>query len=110
MKSVTICLVSTIALSNHWGLCQLDINNAFLHGTLHKEVYMEQPSRYVDPLYLTHVCRLTKPLYGLKQALEPGTRSSRCSCSAAGSLSHKHTLCYLFIQLTVLLFIFSICR
>ncbi|XP_019186599.1 PREDICTED: uncharacterized protein LOC109181303 [Ipomoea nil] len=43
MKSVTIRLVLSIALSNHWGLHQLDINNAFLHDTLHEEVYMKQP-------------------------------------------------------------------
>ncbi|XP_019159725.1 PREDICTED: uncharacterized protein LOC109156344 [Ipomoea nil] len=71
MKPATIRLVLTIALSNRWGLRQLDINNAFLHGTLHEEVYMEQPPRYVDPLYPTHVCRLTKVLYGLKYAPEP---------------------------------------
>lgn len=68
MKLVTIRLVLSIALSNRWGLRQLDINNVFLHGTLHEEVYMEQPPVYVDPLYPTHVCRLTKALYGLKQA------------------------------------------
>uniref|UniRef100_A0A2N9H6C1 Reverse transcriptase Ty1/copia-type domain-containing protein n=1 Tax=Fagus sylvatica TaxID=28930 RepID=A0A2N9H6C1_FAGSY len=32
------------------------------------EVYMDQPSGYVDSKYLTHVCRLRRALYGLKQA------------------------------------------
>ncbi|XP_019158560.1 PREDICTED: uncharacterized protein LOC109155328 [Ipomoea nil] len=68
MKPVTIRLVLTIAFSHRWCVLQLDINNAFLHDTLHEEVYMEQPSGYVDPLYPSHVCRLTKALYGLKQA------------------------------------------
>uniref|UniRef100_A0A2N9HI66 Uncharacterized protein n=1 Tax=Fagus sylvatica TaxID=28930 RepID=A0A2N9HI66_FAGSY len=33
-----------------------------------EEVYMDQPSGYVDSKYPTHVCRLRRALYGLKQA------------------------------------------
>ena len=47
---------------------QLDIFNAFFHGSLFEEVYMEQPKGYVDKNHPHSVCRLQKAIYELKQA------------------------------------------
>lgn len=68
VKPATIRLVLSIAVMRGWSLRQLDVNNAFLHGTLDEEVYMAQPPGFVDKNYPSYVCRLNKTVYGLKQA------------------------------------------
>lgn len=56
VKSVTICVILSIALSQGWSLRQLDVNNAFLTGTvLHEEVYMAQPAGFIDSEKPDHV-------------------------------------------------------
>ncbi|GKC41914.1 ribonuclease H-like domain-containing protein [Tanacetum coccineum] len=50
--------LSSVALTRHWPIHQLDIKNAFLNGDLLETVYMHQPSGFVDPRYPHHVCRL----------------------------------------------------
>jgi len=67
IKHVTIRLIITLALTHHWDLFQLDVNNAFLNGTLEQSVYMTQSPGFENS-DRSLVCQLKKALYGLKQA------------------------------------------
>ncbi|CAA7036575.1 unnamed protein product [Microthlaspi erraticum] len=68
VKPATIRIVLSTATSRDWPLKQLDVNNAFLQGHLHDEVYMKQPTGFQDKDNPDAVCKLNKAIYGLKQA------------------------------------------
>ena len=63
-----IRLVLSLAISRRWHLRQIDVSNAFLHGFLNEEVYMQQPPGFEDSQRPQYVCRLQKAIYGLKQS------------------------------------------
>ncbi|GKA85125.1 retrovirus-related pol polyprotein from transposon TNT 1-94 [Tanacetum coccineum] len=48
---------------------QMDVKTTFLNGKLKEEVYVSQPEGFVDQDNLSHVYKLKKALYALKQAL-----------------------------------------
>lgn len=68
IKPATIKIILTIAASLHWLVHQLDINNAFLNGSLQEKVFMSQPQDFDHPQFPHHVCQLNKARYSLKQA------------------------------------------
>ena len=67
IKPVTIRIILTLALSYGWKLFKLDVNNAFLNGTLEETILMKQPPGF-EVTDRSLVYKLNKTIYGLKQA------------------------------------------
>nr|GEU29647.1 hypothetical protein [Tanacetum cinerariifolium] len=58
-----------LAFASYMGFIvyQIDVKSAFLYGTIDEEVYVSQPSGFVDPKYPQKVYKVVKALYGLHQ-------------------------------------------
>ena len=54
-----------------WKIHHMDIKTSFLNGVVEEKLYVEKPLRFETRDRETHVCKLKKSLYGLKQ--EPRT-------------------------------------
>ncbi|CAM8900151.1 unnamed protein product [Rhodiola kirilowii] len=63
----TIRLLIALASIHKLLVHQMDVKTAFLYGDLEEEIYMKQPEGFVMPAQEPRVCKLVKPLYGLKQ-------------------------------------------
>lgn len=62
----TIRYLISLAVQYDLDINQMDVDSAFLQGDLNDEIYMMQPELYSDGT--SRVCKLRKPIYGLKQA------------------------------------------
>ncbi|BFG36682.1 hypothetical protein CerSpe_229560 [Prunus speciosa] len=67
-KLNTVRVLLSLAANRDWPLLQFDIKNAFLHGDLKEEIYMDPPPGIPVTSKEGVVCKLRKSLYGLKQS------------------------------------------
>lgn len=61
-------ILLALAGINGWHVHHLDVKSAFLHGKLEEEVYVTQPEGFVQKNKSGLVYKLSKALYGLRQA------------------------------------------
>ena len=59
-KMNTVRILLSCAANLDWDLQQFDVKNAFLHGDLEEEVYMEIPPGFNDEKTQGKVCKLKK--------------------------------------------------
>ena len=64
-KLASVRILIALAATYQWSISQLDVKNAFLHGDLIDEVYMEQPLGFIAQGESSLVCKLRKSLYML---------------------------------------------
>nr|GEV19178.1 reverse transcriptase domain-containing protein [Tanacetum cinerariifolium] len=64
----SICIFVKNAAHKNMTIFQMDVKTAFLNGKLKEEVYVSQPEGFVDQDNPSHVYKLKKALYSLKQA------------------------------------------
>ncbi|KAJ7971595.1 Retrovirus-related Pol polyprotein from transposon TNT 1-94 [Quillaja saponaria] len=67
-KLNTVRVLLSLVANLDWPLHQFDVKNAFLHGDLEEEVYMDIPPGYTTISETRVVCKLKRALYGLKQS------------------------------------------
>jgi hypothetical protein len=64
----SIHTIIALTASMGWKLHQMDVKTTFLNGEIEEEVYIKQPEGFMIHNEKSHVCRLKKALYELKQA------------------------------------------
>ena len=67
-RYTSIRAIMALATKLGWKLHQMDVKTTFLNGVVEEEVYVEQPLGFETHDWETHVCKLKKALYGLKEA------------------------------------------
>ena len=81
----TVRTLISCAANFGWPLHQLDVKNAFLHGDLQEELYMDIPPGFANEQPLGKVCKLKKSLYGLSSHHVHGLTDSDEQCVIWGT-------------------------
>jgi hypothetical protein len=67
-RYTSIITIIALTAKMKWKLHQMDVKTAFLNGVIEEEVYIEKPQGFEVEDRKSHVCKLKKALYRLKQA------------------------------------------
>ena len=76
----TVKILLSLAAMFDWNLQQFDVKNAFLHGDLEEEVFMEPPSRFDEDFGADKICHLKKLCTAKNNLLEHGLGDLQRQC------------------------------
>lgn len=94
VRHSSIRFLFAVAVKLRLKIHQLDVVTAFLQGDLEETIFMEQPDCYVDNT--NKVCRLNKPIYGLKQASRQWNKKLDSALQNFGLKRSKNDPCIYF--------------
>ena len=110
VRPQTVKIILTIALANSWQMHQLDINNAFLQGTISEQVFMSQPPGFKHPQFPNYVCRLHKAIYGLRQASCAWHEALKSFITAYGfRTSHSDPFLFIYSKNNITAYFLALC-
>ena len=67
-RYTSIRTIMALASMIKWSLHKMYVKKTFMNGVIVEEVYIKQPQGFEVEDRVTHLCKLKKALYGLKEA------------------------------------------
>jgi hypothetical protein len=80
IKPSTIRIVFAMTVPFKWPIRQLDVSNAFIHGSFLEEIYMKQSQRFVNRIVMNLFVNFISPFMVLNKLLELGSIAFRFLC------------------------------
>lgn len=59
--------IFAIAAAKDWEIEQMDVRTAFLYRDIEEEIYVQQPTGFINAIFPNYSCLLKKALYGTRQ-------------------------------------------
>lgn len=89
----TIRLMLALSIEEDLHVHQMDVVTAYIQGDLSNEIYMAQPPMFQEKSESQKVCKLLRPIYGLKQSGREWHRKLRYKLNEIGLQSSELEPC-----------------
>ncbi|CAI7781490.1 unnamed protein product, partial [Closterium sp. NIES-54] len=83
-KMTTLLVLLHVAAQRDYELHLLDFSRAFLHGSLHEEIWLRRPPGFTGSFPAGTLWSLLRPIYGLRQAPREWHNTLRTTLAALG--------------------------
>lgn len=98
VKSTTLRMFLTKAGKDNMCVHHVDVKTAFLNAELEENIFMRQPKGYISKDFPSHVYKLNKSLYGLKQAARSWFKKAKDVLHSIGFQESKEDECLYFLK------------